>query len=287
MDNKVVITGGGGFIGKNLTKYLYDLGFKVFSFSKSEMDVRDKKSIHDRMSQLMPNYIIHLAAKSRVTDSISDPHLTMETNVLGTVNILEEVREVFPSCKVIIAGSAAEYGKGNTPFSEDSPLHPVSPYGVSKVTQEQLGIMYAKTFDLNICVLRLFNQSGKGKQNDMISDIVRQVKSDSIVVNHGNLNTYRDYTHIDDTCEAFLKAMTLGRSGEVYNICSGYPIKTREIIEEIMFRYGKGKTLNYVPSKGRWYEEQIIYGINDKARCELGWQPSRNYIDIIKDMFNG
>ena len=190
---RVWVTGYGGFMGVHLVKLLETQGEEVLatyfrpttnmrdlkpSARVVECDVRDQSKVNTVLEEFEPEKIFHLAAQSYPTISWDDPWYTIETNVLGTVNIFESVRKMGLDCKILNACSSGEYGfvsEDEVPISENHSLEPLHPYGVSKVAQEMLGYQYHKNFGIESIAVRIFNTTGPGKINDVCSDFTRRL----------------------------------------------------------------------------------------------------------------
>ena len=190
---RIWITGGGGFMGPHLTELLVNKGnevlatyypieekdYKINTKARyEECDVRDKKRVYQILEEFRPEKIFHLAAQSFPTISWTDPWYTIETNILGTVNIFEGIKELKLDCKILVACSSAEYGyltKEEVPVSEEHLLKPLHPYGVTKVAQENLTYQYFKNFGIKGYPVRIFNTTGPGKHDDVCADLTKRL----------------------------------------------------------------------------------------------------------------
>ena len=206
-------------------------------------DLTDEHSIAKAFNRVKPDIVFHLGAQSHVGFSFKAPLITYQTNVIGTLSVAENC--VKHNCKLIFAGSSEEYGlqffnytqwdqygrplpepqdTPEFPIKETNPLRPVSPYAVSKVNAEQIIETYSRIYDMNYTILRVFNTEGAGRGKEFITKtIARQmlmVKQGLLKdIRLGNVNTMRDMVHIDDTVEAYIKAIDLPR--DVFNVASG------------------------------------------------------------------
>ncbi|MDE5830192.1 MAG: SDR family NAD(P)-dependent oxidoreductase [Clostridia bacterium] len=169
---KVLITGAGGFVGKYLIKEFKDNGYSVIAcdIKKTEnidddipyfdMDILNKERIENVFREVMPDYIINLAAISSVGLSWNIPEKTMEVNIIGTINILDAVRKVIPNAKVMLIGSSEEYLESDAPLKEEDIVNANNPYGISKVAAENVAKMYKDKYGLNVVCTRSFNHTG-------------------------------------------------------------------------------------------------------------------------------
>lgn len=169
---KVLITGAGGFVGKYLIKEFRDNNYDVIAcdinkgndFCKDvtyyDMNILDKQRIEEILDKTKPDYIINLAAISSVGMSWSIPEKTMEVNIIGMLNILEAVRKVTPTSKVMLIGSSEEYEAKDKPLKEKDKVNSNNPYGISKVAGENIAKMYKERYGMNIICTRSFNHTG-------------------------------------------------------------------------------------------------------------------------------
>lgn len=252
MGNRILITGGNGFIGRNLSSFLADNGDEVFILIRNHPppnfshkiqffvgDILNQRYLQEALLHARPNFLFHFAAQSRVGLSFSDPVSSLETNILGTVQVLEAIQTTTPGCRVVFSSSSEVYGSlvqnGNDPFLKTGSLHylveeervypSTSPYSISKICGEYLMDCYARSYDLDMVIIRSFNIEGAGRGDTFAtSTICRQaadLKKDSSKGYHiGNLAVFRDFTHVIDAVRGYKMIADKGRSGEVYNLGS-------------------------------------------------------------------
>src|SRR5437667_2545747 len=201
-----------------------------------EVDIRDWCSVYDSLTRFRPDAVFHLAAQSYPAVSWQRPIETLETNVIGTANVLEAVRRLDAKARVVVAGSSAEYGATDPqqgPISESAPLLPLHPYGVSKVATDLLAYQYWAGFGLDAVRVRIFNCTGPRKVGDALSDFVRRTvwlerHHEANVIRVGNLQTRRTIVDVRDLNRALSLLLERGKSGEVYNLggATAYPLRT-------------------------------------------------------------
>ncbi len=239
MGRRVLITGYGGFVGPNLAKEFQKAGYDVFGLVRKksttdsdiiiiEGDINDETGLAVIIKEISPEIIIHLAALSRVGFSFEYPARVIETNVVGTVNLLECVRNICPECRIVFASSGEVYGQkcGFNPkyISETELISPItSPYSISKVCGEHLMECYHRSYGIDVVIIRSFNIEGPGRgDNFATSTICRQAvdikcgKKNSYII--GNLAVFRDFTHIFDATRIYALIAEKGESGEIYNL---------------------------------------------------------------------
>jgi len=197
------------------------------------------------------------------------------------LNLLEAVHRHAPACRILSVGSSEEYGivtQDDTPLREDRPLRPVSPYAVARVAQENLSMVYAGGFNMDIVCTRSFNHIGAG-QSDMfvVSSIARKFaevmtgRRRSIVA--GDTSIVRDFLDVRDVVRAYYLLLKNGKRGEVYNVCSGRGIPVSGIITTLMEITGTSPPVELDQSLLRPVENRVVIGSNAKLHELTGWQP--------------
>jgi GDP-4-dehydro-6-deoxy-D-mannose reductase len=310
---KALITGITGFVGSHLSELLIDKGLEVYGTdrwrSRTEnidhikdrlklikTDMRDAHSVEQLIRKVQPDCIFHLAAQSFVPMSWSAPVDTIETNVVGTVNLFEAIRKSETSPKIQVAGSSEEYGmvyENELPIRETNPLRPMSPYGVSKVTQDRLSYQYNRSYGLKIVITRAFNHTGPRRGEVFVtSNFCRQVAEiekgkRKPVMRVGNLEARRDFTDVRDIVRAYWLALQKCDFGEVYNICSGKAITIRELLDMIVkMSTSKGIRIEQDPSRMRPSDVTVLQGDCTKFKEKTGWKPEIPFEKTVEDLLN-
>ncbi|MDI6856041.1 MAG: GDP-mannose 4,6-dehydratase [Candidatus Thermoplasmatota archaeon] len=308
---RVLITGINGFIGSWLAEELLSRNISVAGtvlhkrktnninhikdrIEIIQCDIRNKNIVEKIIKKVFPDLIFHLAAQSFPTVSWLDPTGTVETNVIGTINIFESVRRTKLNPKILVACSSAEYGlvtPEEVPVKEEHTLLPLHPYGVSKVAQDLLAYQYFKNFDIHTVRARIFNTTGPRKVNDVCSDFASRIaelevnkKENKMLV--GNLNTRRDFTDVRDVVHAFWLLMEHAKPGEVYNICSSKAYLIKDILDKLLGYSIKEIKIEIDPKKLRPADEPIIMGDNTKLKAQCGWEPKIPIDKTLKDTLN-
>jgi nucleoside-diphosphate-sugar epimerase len=242
----VLITGAAGFTGSYLAKAIK--GNKVLvtratpigsSTNKDfiQCDLSDTESVNRVIKSIQPENIFHIAGSFT-----NDYEKDFSGNVTVTKNILDAVKEFSPSSRVLLIGSAAEYGlisNEDSPIEESSPLRPFNIYGLTKINQKIMMDYYVNAFSLDIVMARPFNLYGKGISPRLfIGKVYQEIESlkKGVIseISLGNLEAERDYISIEDAVQHYIKVMEKGATGEVYNIANGKPTKIRDILSEIL-----------------------------------------------------
>jgi GDP-4-dehydro-6-deoxy-D-mannose reductase len=309
---RALITGLSGFVGSHLAEFLLGKDIEVFGIIRwrsnrenirhlenkltlFEGDVRDLTSVKQVISETCPDQIYHLAAQSFVPTSWSAPQETITSNIVGQLNVLEAVRDIKLPAKILVVGSSEEYGlvyENEIPITEENPLRPLSPYGVSKVGQDLLGFQYFHSYGMHIIRTRAFNHTGprRGevfvtsnfcKQTVMIQNGIQEP-----VINVGNLDARRDFSDVRDVVRAYWLALEKGRAGEVYNICSGRSWMIRELLEKILEIADLKVEIKADPSRMRPSDVKILQGSHDKITRETGWMPEIPMEKTIRDLMD-
>lgn len=238
---RVLVTGGAGFIGSHLVERLVGLGAVVSVLDKlstgqasnldAVADALDFRHVDLRtddvgavLREIRPEVLFHLAANAYVPPSVENPRWDFETNLLGTLNVLEACRTLGPPPKVVFTSTAAVYAEGlEQPLQEDYPTRPPSPYGVSKLGAEGYVGVYAKLFSVPGVKVRLFPVFGKRLRKQVIYDLLCKIRvNPRELFIHGDGTQVRDFNHVANVVEALLTvADRAPGDGGVYNIGSG------------------------------------------------------------------
>lgn len=314
MTSTVLITGIGGMVGSHLSDFYLSnhKEFKVIgSYYKPttdinelssqvdliECDVRYFSSVLDIIKKHMPTVIYHLAAQSFPSVSWLRPQETCDVNVTGTINIFEAIKNVKNDHSnydpvVIIACSSAEYGQSmvdsNGFVDEKSSLLPLSPYGVSKVSQDLLAYQYFQSDGIKAIRARIFNTTGPKKVGDVLSDFIRRAVSIKNGSNEaflvGNIDTYRAIADVRDLINALFLLSEKGVAGEAYNICGDKKYKISTFIDLISKELNIKLSPVIDPGLLRPTDEKIIFGDTSKLLAHTGWKQSYTIESTIQNM---
>jgi len=260
-----------------------------------ECNLKNSQLLEKIIKEIKPKYLFHFGAQPLVLPSWENPVNTIETNVIGTINVFESIKKNKLKTRVITACTSAEYGTTTSlqrPLKETDPLLAIHPYGISKIAAELLARQYFINFGIEIVNVRFFNQTGPRRIDDAPSDFIRKVAKIELglsepVIEVGNLNPYRDFTGIKDSLKAIWLTATKGTPGETYNVCSGKKIQIRYILNiALSFSSKKIEIIENTPRKLRKTDEDIIVGDNSKIKKELGWEPRVAIEETLKNMFD-
>lgn len=308
---RVLITGINGFVGSYLAEFYLKKGYEVHGIMRQRSDlinirhIKDKLTLHysdvrdaHSLTALLKNdfdYIHHLAAISYVPYSWINPAETIETNGVGTINLLEAVRESNSDPTVQICGSSEEYGfvkEDELPIKETNQLRPISPYGVSKVLQDLLGWQYHKSYGLKIVRTRAFNHTGPRRGEffvtsnfcKQVSEIEKGLKEPMIYV--GNLDAQRDFTDVRDVIKAYWLAVNKCEFGEVYNICSEKVRSIKSVLDLILSLTDKKIKIKQDTNRVRPSDVEILQGDCSKFKKRTGWKAEIPFEKTMSDLLN-
>ena len=306
---RIWISGCGGMMGSHLCEALAAAGHEVLAsyykptvdpadlagFALEEVDIRDWCSVYDSLTHFRPEAVFHLAAQSYPAASWQRPIETLETNVIGTANVLEAVRRLDSQVRVVIAGSSAEYGATDPrqgPISESAPLLPLHPYGVSKVATDLLAYQYWAGFGLDAVRVRIFNCTGPRKVGDALSDFVRRTvwlvrHNGAYVIRVGNLQTRRTIVDVRDLNRALSLLLERGKSGEVYNLggATAHPMST--MLSQVLQRATRRDIVAETdPKLLRPTDEPVIWADCSRLKAATGWEPEISLDQTIDDMLS-
>ena len=309
---RVLITGITGFVGSHLAEFALEQGAEVWGScrwrSKTEniehmrdrlhlveCDLRDLSSVQHLVEQAAPDYVVHLAAQSFVASSWHAPAETLYTNSVSQVNLLEAIRPKRESAARFLAiGSSEEYGmvyEDELPIKETNPLRPLSPYAVSKVTQDLMGYQYFQSYRLPIVRTRAFNHEGPRRGDVFVtSNFARQIAEveagrRSPVIHVGNLKARRDYTDVRDIVRGYWRLLEAGEPGEVYNLCAGRAWAIQDVLDFLLQRARvRGIEVKEDPSRLRPSDVPVLLGDPSKIRRTVGWEAKIPFEQTLTDL---
>lgn len=308
---KVLITGITGFAGSHLAELALARGAKVYGTVRwrspiqniqhimnrlvlFDADLRDPASVHNIIDESQPDWIFHLAAQSYVQSSWLIPTETITTNIMSTVNIFESVRRLSYKPRILVACSSEEYGfvrPEEVPITENNPLRPLSPYGVSKVGQDLLSYQYFMSYGIDVVRTRAFNHTGPRRGRVFVTSnfaiqIIEVQKGLRDHISVGNLEAVRDFTDVRDTVRAYWRALEAADGGDVYNICSGKGYKIREVLDMLIAITAVKAEVRVDPARLRPADVQLLVGDNTKFRNKTGWQPEIPFQQTLSDLLS-
>lgn len=302
-NKKILVTGGAGFIGGHLVEELINLGAKItvidikvnssstFAINKLRnkvdfklIDIRDEKKLNSFFNKYTPDYIFHLAAEPIVEKAYENPVSAFETNINGTINLLEGLRKNKKIKGMIAASSDKAYGKTTKKYTEESPLKGDHPYDVSKSCMDLICQTYIKTYSLPIVITRFGNVYGEGDLyfNRIIPGICKAVIKNKMLMIRSDGTYVRDYLYVKDVVSGyvFLLRNFDKTKGKAFNFSSRDKLSVLDLVkkaEKILNTKIKYKILNNA-------KNEIPYQhLNDTKIKKLGWN---NEWNITKSLNN-
>jgi GDP-4-dehydro-6-deoxy-D-mannose reductase len=304
----VLVTGIDGFAGSHLSDLLIRHRHDVHgtirraqpdgraelapTVTTHHVDLLDRPQVDTLVRAIKPQWVFHLAARSSPAASWQDPAGTIATNAGLEANLLAAVVQLDPMPRVVVVGSSDEYGRppGRTRrLNEATPLQPVTPYGVSKVTQDLLALQYHLSHGLPAIRLRPFNHAGPRQAPDFaIASFAQQIARIELgaqppILKVGNLETRRDYTDVRDIARAYLLAAEKGKAGEVYNIGSGTAPRLRDLVNRLLTMTRTRITLQIDAGRTHAVEADVYLCDSLRFRRLTGWQPQISLDRTLRD----
>jgi GDP-4-dehydro-6-deoxy-D-mannose reductase len=276
---RVLVSGGAGFVGRHLLDRLGSGGAEAVAPSKGELDLCDSHAVRALVRDTAPSVFFHLAAFSSPLLSWERPAEALLANVEMTLNVLEAVRHETPEATVVLVGSGQVYGAPDElPVTEESPLEPNSPYAVSKASCDMLGHQYAESHGMRVVRMRPFNHAGPGQSEEyVLSSLTRQIAeaeaagNEECVLRTGNPDSARDFTDVRDVVRAYVLAAEVG-SG-TFNVCSGSPTSVAELVEMASAHADIPVRHEGEPSRLRAHDAPVLYGSHERLTAGCGWRP--------------
>ena len=292
LKGKVLVTGGAGFVGREVVFNLIKRGYAVTVLDKAEKPVDFKLVKYIKgdiqnaakcvMASAGQDYIIHLAAKPRIPESFIDPDSYYENNVTGTKNMLTAAHAVGIR-KFVYASSSSIYGNNPAPHKPYHKPDPLNYYAMTKLFGEHLCRQYKNMFDVNYNVLRFFTvygpeQPGCDDKGLMIAKFARLAKDGEALTVHGDGEYKRDYIHVSDVAEGIIASMESKVKSEIFNLGTGTNISVNSVVDILRKEY-PGLTVEHT-EKPKGYASETLADIS-KAKKLLGWEPKVNQFDGI------
>lgn len=307
----VLITGGLGFIGSTVARYLVqessarivlvdslipDYGGNLFNIDGIEenvhvniADVRDENTMNNIVKK--QDVIFNLAGTSSHVDSMKDPFTDLDINCRSQLSILEACRKHNPSVKIVFSGTRGEYGRADyLPVDEKHPLHPTDVNGINNMAGEWYHILYNNVYDIRATSLRLTNTYGprhqmKHSKQGFLNWFIRLAMEDEEIPIYGDGAQKRDFNFVDDVAMALMIAAADDKAnGRIYNLGTLEPVSVADIARMIIKELGQGR-VKFVPFPDDKKRIEIwdYYSDYGKIKDELGWKPSTPLAQGLKD----
>ena len=308
----VVVTGGAGFIGSHLIDRLLGRGDSVVCiddfndyyapaekraniaahrreprFRLFEADIRERERMQTLLASLEPDVLVHLAARAGIRPSVASPFLYQQTNVGGTLNLLEAAR-LAGVPHVVFGSSSSVYGlNGRTPFSEADPLlRPASPYAATKIACEALCHSYAHLYELGVVSLRFFTVYGARQRPDLaIRKFAERILRGQPIQLYGDGSSSRDYTHVSDIIAGVVAAIDRPAEGhELYNLGNTAPLQLIDMVRTIEAAAGRRAQLEWQPDQPG--DVPTTCADISRARKALGFEPAVGFGEGVREFIS-
>jgi GDP-4-dehydro-6-deoxy-D-mannose reductase len=296
-----LVTGATGFAGSHLLDLLLQSNEEVAAWGHGNarpvdpvhprvrwqsVDVLDRDAVVRGIRSVRPSVVFHLAGLPHVAESWKHASRALEVNALGTHHLLEAIDEASAHSKVIVAGSALVYRPSRTALTEEDPLGPADPYGVSKLAQE----MRAEQAAAPVVRTRPFNHAGPRQSEAFVtSSFAKQVaeieaglREPRLMV--GNLDARRDIMDVRDTARAYVALARAGVPGRVYNICSGTAHRVGDLLERLLRRARVRVTVEQDPERLRPSDNPVVLGDASRLTADTGWRPTIPIDTTLEDL---
>ena len=292
MSSTTLVTGAAGFAGSHLVDLLARDGVDIVAWHRPggtaprttpgttcvAVDLLDRAAVRAAIARTRPSMVYHCAGAAHVGRSWDGTENTFAVNVLCTHHLLDALDREDVSARVMVPTSALVYSNSNEAISEDHPLVPSSPYGLSKLAQELLATR--ATGRVTVTITRPFNHIGPRQDPFFaasgfarrIADIEKGRWEPEISV--GNLDARRDLTDVRDTVRAYRLVLEQGRPGRPYNVCTGRPTTIRHLLDLLLARARVPVTVKVDPARYRPNDVPVLLGDPSRLRDELGWTPA-------------
>ena len=305
---RVFVTGASGFVGRFLLQALQAYGCTCYGSTYPDspdsvgplcqdgvcrLDIRSQPDIQAALEASQPEWIFHLAAVSNVGYSWKHRRETLETNILGTFQLLEGIKNTVPDARILFVSSSDVYGVSGElgrALHENDPVDPVNPYAYSKISGEQLCRFYSHIEGLDIVVSRSFPHTGPGQSTDFVcSDWAYQIaavekKKIEPVIRVGNIEVKRDFSDVRDTVKAYIALLEKGRSGDIYNVARGRSVALKEILHVLVDSSSRKIRIAVDQSKLRKVDIPDLWGSHQKIKAHTGWEAQIPLSETLKDI---
>lgn len=294
---RILVTGANGFVGQILCKRLQDAGHHVIALVGNtsgapahanqllRCDIREAQALEQAVTQAAPTHVVHLAAITHVPTSFKEPLQTWQTNVMGSVNLLQALQRQAPQAFVLFVSSSEVYGasfKQGIALPEDTLCNPMNPYAASKLAAEAAFQEYFRQGTPGV-IVRPFNHIGVGQSPDFVTaSFARQIAlieagQQAPQLKVGNLQASRDFLDVQDVCDAYIQLLQLSESTTPYprcfNVCSGKPRQIQDVLDTLLSMSSTAIEVVQDPERMRPSDIPTATGDTTRILQTVGWQP--------------
>jgi GDP-4-dehydro-6-deoxy-D-mannose reductase len=298
------VTGAAGFAGSHLLELLTGRD-EIVAWSRStpppelerlarwqQVDLLDRDGVRSAVRDVRPSAVFHLAGVAQVAQSFADSVKPLAGNVLGTHHLFDACRRAGLACRILLTGSATVYASSDSPLTEDSRLGPASPYGVSKLVQEELGVRAVSEDGLDVVIARPFNHTGpRQTPSFMAPAVARQVALIERgmlepVIRIGNTTPKRDLSDVRDIVRAYDALMHAGTPGAIYNVASGVGRAVGDVVNALISRARVPVRTEVDPDRIRATDVPMLVGDATRLQAATGWTPRIAFDSMMDDLLD-
>jgi GDP-4-dehydro-6-deoxy-D-mannose reductase len=296
-----LITGATGFAGGHLLAYLSSRGIRAHAWghrskpapgdgaaSWTAVDLLDRRAVRAALDASRPSAIYHCAGVADVHGTWSAPAHALRVNAVGTHYLLEAARELELNVRVLVTGSALVYRQSLDPITEDHPIGPATPYGVSKLAQE----MTANESSIDTLLARPFNHAGPGQSPAYATSAFAQQIAEieagrrDAVLRVGNLDAQRDITDVRDTVRAYHALVERGHVRRPYNVCSGRTYTMHALLDTLLSLARVRVKVEIDPARLRPSDTPVVQGSHARLTADTGWEPTIPIEQTLADLLD-
>ena len=290
----LLVTGQSGFVGRHLQQLLASSSCWNL-IPNGQLELCKPASLDETLQPICPDAIIHLAGQTFVPEAFRDPQRTLEVNLIGTLNLLQALKRRGFSGTFLYVSSGDVYGQvaeDSLPISESLAPQPRNPYAVSKVAAELLCLQWSYVEPWRIMVARPFKHIGTGQGEafvipSMARQLIRVRQGLQLPrLEVGDVDVTRDFLDVRDVLQAYLALLERGRSGEIYNVCSGIELRVRDMITQMAELAGVDVELVQDAARMRRAEQRRVVGCADKLQQETGWKPGVSITETLQSVLS-
>ena len=319
MSDTILVTGAAGFVGSHLLTLLDHanptgttlVAWRRHATSRGpaspspprptpagdrvrwrEVDLLDPTAVTRALSDTRPTQVYHCAGVANVEGSWANSHATLRANVLGTEHLITALRDQRTPTRMLIPGSALVYRPSASAIAETAPLGPVSPYGLSKLAQEMLGLAAARQDGMTVLISRSFTHVGPGQAlsyaASSFAEQIARIESGHTepVLSVGNLEARRDLTDVRDTVRAYHLLMARGTSATPYNVCSGTAHRVQDVLDGLLAKTTVDVSIRNDPARMRPSDNPLLLGDRSKITRDLAWSPEIPLSQTLSDLLD-
>jgi GDP-4-dehydro-6-deoxy-D-mannose reductase len=304
VNGPVLVTGAAGFAGSHVIQALGRKDVTGWTHhaappdeianlaSWDRVDLLNRSEVQKAIARLKPSAVIHCAGAPNVAHSWRDTLTPLSANVLATHHLFDALRRTAVSCRVVIVGSAEVYAPSTAALTEQSPIAPSNPYGISKLAQEQLAFRAAREDGVDVIVTRSFNHTGPRQSAAFAApNMARQIAMIEAgvaepVIKTGNLEARRDVTDVRDVARAYIALLERGAPSTAYNVASGTVRAMRSVLDALVARARVKLRIETDAALMRPIDKPMVLGDATRLREATGWRPEVPFEQTLDDLLN-